>query len=185
MERDILENATILHACRATSAAPTYFEPLQMTFGPKGSQYISKFIDGGLGFNNPVEQLWNQATTVWQGPIDKKVDCLVSIGTGDPVVPDYDEGVQDLGRRLLSLATDSRNTAQRFYELRRYDLGRKRYFRFNVLKGLESIQFGEARQKDRIIEVTKAYLVDDGEVYDKVTDCSTILKRRDCTSAFA
>jgi predicted acylesterase/phospholipase RssA len=42
-----LSRITIWQAARATSAAPTYFE--RLTVGD------DQFVDGGLGYNNPVQ----------------------------------------------------------------------------------------------------------------------------------
>ncbi len=44
---------------RATSAATSFFEPV--TIGPRGRN----FVDGGLGTDSPVEQLWNEAQNIW------------------------------------------------------------------------------------------------------------------------
>jgi predicted acylesterase/phospholipase RssA len=65
----------IWQAARATSAAPTFFEPMRIEHSGVGIGYV----DGGLGSNNPselardeAERIWNQITSC----------CLVSIGTG-------------------------------------------------------------------------------------------------------
>lgn len=47
MDSDPYDSATILQACRATTAAPTYFEPMDIQLGPKRTQYKAIFIDGG------------------------------------------------------------------------------------------------------------------------------------------
>ena len=183
-DSDLYENVTIVQACLATSAAPTYFEPLSVTLGPPKARYTASFVDGGLGYNNPVGQLWNQAAHIFKGPLEGKVQCLVSIGTGEPIIPDYNTGAKDLFKRLQKIATDSRDTADDFYEAHRYDLGRARYFRFNVEQGLENVDLGEIQQKARIIEVTKIYL-GKGRVFDELEDCTERLATRECLSTFA
>ena len=183
-DSDLYENTTIVQACLATSAAPTYFEPLGITLGPPTARYTPQFIDGGLGYNNPVAQLWTQAAHVFNGSLEGKVQCLISIGTGEPSVPDYDTGAVDLFQRLKKIASDSRDIAENFYEAHRYDLGRSKYFRFNVEQGLENVDLGEAQQKSRIIELTKVYL-GRGEVYDKMEDCTAQMATRECLSTFA
>jgi len=67
----------IWEACRATSAATTFFDAIAL--GP----YSEEFVDGGIGANNPILQLWNEAQAVW-GPdsLERNVNCIVSIGTG-------------------------------------------------------------------------------------------------------
>ncbi|GAB1202606.1 hypothetical protein APSETT445_001225 [Aspergillus pseudonomiae] len=70
----LLPNIKIWEAGRATSAAPTYFGPMQV-----GGQ---KLIDGGLGANNPVGWLWNEVLSVYGA--GRPISCFLSIGTGIP-----------------------------------------------------------------------------------------------------
>lgn len=90
----LLPNIKIWEAGRATSAAPTYFGPMQV-----GDQ---KLIDGGLGANNPVGwwvhlsfygttffnaerllfRLWNEVLSVYGA--GRPISCFLSIGTGIP-----------------------------------------------------------------------------------------------------
>jgi hypothetical protein len=57
--RDPLLNAQLRHVCRATSAAPTYFPPVQFSVvdktkePPESREY--HMIDGGIAVNNPVK----------------------------------------------------------------------------------------------------------------------------------
>lgn len=62
--------------------------------------------------------------------------------------------------------------------------GRNRYFRFNVDRGLEDVELGEAQQKGRIIEVTKNWL-NNGRVFDDMEDCAKSIASRECMSVFA
>lgn len=55
---DPLDNAPIKLVCRATTAAPTYFPPVQFTLtdnttAPPVSREFN-LIDGGVAVNNPV-----------------------------------------------------------------------------------------------------------------------------------
>ena len=70
---------TVWEAGRATSAAATFFDPIPI--GPYGEE----FIDGATECNNPIEKLMEEARHVW-GSIDDCLDCIVSIGTGQPPV---------------------------------------------------------------------------------------------------
>jgi uncharacterized protein len=63
---------------RATSAAPTYFEPLQLTWGPHGER---AFIDGGVHSNNPAMCAYVEARKIHPGENDFLV---LSLGTGEP-----------------------------------------------------------------------------------------------------
>src|ERR1700761_9542855 len=77
---DLLDSTTIWQACRATSAATTFFDPIAI--GP----FNEEFVDGALGANNPVKELWNQAQDVWGGQLRGSLICLVSLGTGLPAL---------------------------------------------------------------------------------------------------
>lgn len=84
-----LDNSTltIVEACRATSAAPTWFPHVKL----RGR----KFIDGGVtDYNNPVSLAWREARQMAHKPSDRedqttaKGPCvLLSIGTGKSKPP--------------------------------------------------------------------------------------------------
>lgn len=74
---------------RASTAAPLYFKPVEVTITEKGSGYTEQkglFIDGAVGgFNNPSMQALKLATLPsygfrWQAGHDRML--LVSVGTG-------------------------------------------------------------------------------------------------------
>ena len=96
------DNIPIWQVAQATTAAPTYFD--QITISNK------TFGDGGLGTNNPVEEIFWEVSTM-HGNDSSVVDLLVSIGTGqaDPV-PFYNSGpwkIQSFIDATKALATDS------------------------------------------------------------------------------
>lgn len=51
---DLLNSVKIWEACRATSAATSFFDPIAI--GRYG-----EFVDGATGANNPIRELWIQA----------------------------------------------------------------------------------------------------------------------------
>ncbi|OBT75004.1 hypothetical protein VF21_06307 [Pseudogymnoascus sp. 05NY08] len=69
----------IWQAARAASAAATFFDPIKI-----GSQL---YVDGGTGYNNPIELVLEEAKSIWSNA-PSRIQCLVSIGTG---VPDHDD----------------------------------------------------------------------------------------------
>ncbi len=72
-ERDV----EMWKAARATSAAPTYFEPVKISVGDDGDYY--SLIDGGVYSNNPAMCAYVEAKTLWPGD-----DIyVVSLGTGE------------------------------------------------------------------------------------------------------
>jgi hypothetical protein len=69
-------SAKIWEACRASSAAPLYFNPMKID--------DSLYMDGGLGRNNPARLAWNEAKWMSnrKSPHSREVRALLSIGTG-------------------------------------------------------------------------------------------------------
>jgi len=152
-------NVLIANVARATTAAPTYFQHANL----RGE----RFIDGGIGYNNPswtafseVTEMHQQHRQNWrsahqiveQSPttdLEKRsaVGVLVSIGTGKP------RPARLIGRAGLSryvdyirltreMATDSERTHRSMVE-RIADIRDTHYYRFNVPTGLEDIKLDE------------------------------------------
>jgi patatin-like phospholipase/acyl hydrolase len=71
-------NPFMREVARATSAAPTYFEPLHLKVGSLGNR---AFIDGGVHSNNPAMCAYVEARKIHPEENDFLV---VSLGTGEP-----------------------------------------------------------------------------------------------------
>jgi patatin-like phospholipase/acyl hydrolase len=56
---DLLNRITIWKVCRATSAASTFFDPIAV------GRFGEEIVDGAMGANNPVREVWDQAQLVW------------------------------------------------------------------------------------------------------------------------
>jgi hypothetical protein len=67
-------------AARATSAAPTYFEPARLEPFP-GERRPHALIDGGVFANDPAVSAYAEALDLWGDDVEIQV---VSIGTGQP-----------------------------------------------------------------------------------------------------
>jgi predicted acylesterase/phospholipase RssA len=69
---DLVNSVRIWEACRATSAATSFFDPIAV------GRFGEEFVDGATGANNPVRELWDQAQLAW-GPelLESKVKCLM------------------------------------------------------------------------------------------------------------
>ena len=175
---DLLHSARIWEVARATSAAPSFFDPIQI--GPFGEG----FSDGGTGANNPVHTVWNEAQHAFvpEGQIlEGNLKCLVSIGTGKPSLQAFGNKLQTVAHTLIKMATDTQNTADSFYSAHR-ELGlRGHYFRFNVDQGLEGIGLEDAAQAATIMAATRNYL-DSTELQRQMQECGKKLKagRRGC-----
>ncbi|PSN69016.1 FabD/lysophospholipase-like protein, partial [Corynespora cassiicola Philippines] len=147
------DNIPIWQVAQATTAAPTYFD--QITISNK------TFGDGGLGTNNPVEEIFWEVSTM-HGNDSSVVDLLVSIGTGqaDPV-PFYNSGpwkIQSFINATKALATDSEKKHE-YMEALLENTGLSEhmmYQRFNVQreKGLKNMKLDEWKEKGKY-RVTK------------------------------
>ncbi|KAF8330802.1 uncharacterized protein EI90DRAFT_3124019 [Cantharellus anzutake] len=118
----------IWEAARATSAAPTIFEEVRVG--------RHTFVDGGLGFNNPVQELVNEAFFLYGAT--RPIGCITSIGTGlgknVPLHPISVIGFKHFVRGLVSVASGCERSHERMIanSLRLPPVGEQKYFRFNV-----------------------------------------------------
>lgn len=150
-------NCEIWEAARATSAAPTFFSAIEI--GPTGSKI--RYVDAGLGYNNPVKQVVAEAATHFGS--DARVTCVVSIGTGQRKISSYDKpglvqnaAPTNLAHTLGSIATDCETTAEDMHKRCRNSPGI--YYRLNVNRGLDAIQLDEWKRLPDVTEHTKNYL---------------------------
>jgi predicted acylesterase/phospholipase RssA len=129
---DLLNSTKIWEACRATSAASSFFDPIGI------GRYDEEFLDGGTGANNPVWEIWNQAQMMYgPEPLEDNLDFLVSIGTGVPSVKAFRDDVLHITQTLIAMATETEQTAERFRQNKAHLDEDGRYYRFNVSRGLE------------------------------------------------
>lgn len=168
--------ATICEAVRATSAATSFFDPV--TIGPRKR----KFVDGALGANNPVEQLWNEAQNIWcqkKGvELSALMKCFVSIGTGNPgTKPIATRALKLFTETLVRISTQTEDTAKVFIERHRSLYEGKRYFRFNVRQGLQDIGLEEYKAVALIDAATAEYM-DQQETKSAAQDCAMNLKQK-------
>jgi predicted acylesterase/phospholipase RssA len=165
--------ATICQAARATSAATTFFEPVSI-----GAR---KFADGGLGANNPVDEVECEASDIWcENTADLKplVKCFISIGTGNPGKREMEDNLlKFVSKTLPELATQTEHTEKRFIAKWRQHYGSKRYFRFNVDQGLQDVGLAEYQEQGLIESATEGYL-DHQKVVFQVRDCVENLKSK-------
>lgn len=174
-------DCTIWQAARATSAAPTFFKPIEI-------EYV-QYVDGGVGHNNPAELAIHEAHKIWPG---RPIGCLVSIGTGleDAIqLGDGTEGGKGWKRAFLAtispstefeievaewcvdLLTSSEKT-NRDLKFRADRLGiRDHYFRFNVPQGMSKIGLEDWKRSNDMISLAKTYML-----YDVVAEKEAVGK---------
>ncbi|KAF2008315.1 FabD/lysophospholipase-like protein, partial [Aaosphaeria arxii CBS 175.79] len=163
---DLLNSVKIWEACRATSAASSFFDPIAV------GRYKEEFLDGGTGANNPIMEVWNQAQLLWgPEPLEGKVRCVVSIGTGVPSLKPFDDDVLHIGGTLVAMATETEQTAERFRRDKAYLDDSNRYFRFNVAHGLEEVALDKSDKKKEVAAATRRYMTSQ-EVYKQMQTCA-------------
>ncbi|KIH94168.1 hypothetical protein SPBR_05564 [Sporothrix brasiliensis 5110] len=146
-------DCTIWEASRATSAAPAYFDAIAI--GESGEEEV--YVDGGLGYNNPIEQVLEEARRQFPR---RKVACIVSIGAGlarEIRFPDTPKtNWSNLVHALKKMATESDTTAERVQA--RYREAHDTYFRFSVDRGLDNIDLAECEKISNVRTYTTGYM---------------------------
>lgn len=132
-------------------------------------------MDGALGANNPIYDLWNQAQDVW-GPDEllQKLQCIVSIGTGVPSLKPVSDDALGIMKTLKELATETDKTAQQFHRDKAILYNEKRYYRFNVDQGLQDVGLEESKKKKVIVAATRNYVTSQ-TVFGQMQDCAQSL----------
>jgi predicted acylesterase/phospholipase RssA len=154
-------NCAIWEAARATTAAPRFFKEIHIA-GPGGIE--ERFIDGGIGCNNPVKEVMHEARLLFGD--DRRIATLVSIGTGEPgpiglATPDIFQRLLPtaLIRLLADTASNCQSTADDIQRLfaNLPDI----YFRYNVPNGAGMVSLEEWKKISDIVTHTKSYVQDE------------------------
>ena len=126
-------------ASSCTSAAPTFFKRIEI--GRK-----QRFIDGGLGRNNPSQVVLEEAEALFTSA--RHIGCLVSIGTGQADVieikkPGLFQQIipTDVIEALNGITTDCEATHEAMS--RRFAKLENTYFRLNVEHGMQGIELSK------------------------------------------
>jgi hypothetical protein len=171
---DLLNSVKIWEVCRATSAASSFFDPIAI------GRFGEEFVDGATGANNPVRDVWDQAQLVWgPEPLEGKIKCLVSIGTGVPSLKPFKDDVMHIGATLVAIATETEQTAERFRREKTLLDSTGRYYRFNVVRGLEDIGLEESKKVKEMAGATRKY-IGSQDVYKQMQACAGNIAGRAC-----
>ncbi|KAG9104788.1 hypothetical protein FRC06_009257 [Ceratobasidium sp. 370] len=158
------DTCEIWEAGRATSAAPSYFPPIEL-MDERGQ--LAMYIDGGLGYNNPSKELLNEAREVF-GP-NHPIGCFISIGTGR----DKNVAVNDVRRAMypaygafkaVALSSEKAHWEMEQYFARQTNV----YFRFNAGTRLigangdedfvQAVALEDWQKMERVEELTQEYI---------------------------
>lgn len=124
------ENFLMKEVGRATSAAPTYFEPLKLN--KSGSSDYYALVDGGVFANNPALYAYAEAKRTYK---DANDFLIVSLGTGElaPRMP-YDKaktwGLVEWAQPILSVVFDGVSDA--VHSQLQQLISEDRYYRFQT-----------------------------------------------------
>jgi predicted acylesterase/phospholipase RssA len=158
----LFDECQVWEACRATSAATTFFDPIRI--GPYGQE----FADGGVIYNNPVGLVHREASATWPDRMDNAM--VVSIGTGSSPGGSFRGNIKNIIEAMKSIVTQTERTADDFYRSHDIMAAKNRIFRFNVFHGLADIGLEEWKEKEKMANSTQTYL-EKGEVLQKIKLC--------------
>jgi Patatin-like phospholipase len=178
-------HASIWQAGRATSAAPTFFAPIEIDDVLYG--------DGGTGWNNPTKEAIAEADNIWP---DRPIGIIISIGTGlEKALELKDEPTQLTSLAKLFLENTSPKNAFKLavaeYAVRcltscemvdreiaerpdRHVLDGN-YFRLNVPQGMGAIGLAEWDKLKQMIALTNRYM-DHGEMRQRKRKMANLLQ---------
>ena len=169
----LLRTTKIWEAGRAISAASSFFDPI--TIG----DFEESFIDGATGTNNPVYEVWNKAQDIWPSrSLKDKIKCLVLIGTGIPSLTPFKDDIISISQSLLAIATETEKTAERFSRDKSRLNNMGRYYRFNILKGLEDIGLENLKRKNTIVAAIDQYIKSQA-VFKQMKACADSMSGRE------
>ena len=141
---DLAHDIPIWEVARATSAAPSYFEPAKID----GLAYL----DGGFGANNPGQEIDREVRRMNNNSVNA-IGILISIGTG----LDDDAGriIDKIGlprylnylKFMKKCATDAEKTHEYLLDLTKY---RTSYHRLNVEKGIGCMKLDEWKTRGKL-----------------------------------
>lgn len=118
---------------------------------------VELYVDGGLGYNNPVSLLLLDARDIFP---KRRIEALVSLGTGVKQASQVDNKLLSLARKVAEMATDATQQAENFRNFlwsTDKDLYRA-YFRFDTSGEISHIPLQEWRMLAAISQRTRAWL---------------------------
>jgi predicted acylesterase/phospholipase RssA len=162
----LYDECKIWEACRATSAATTFFDPIKI--GP----FDQEFADGAIIYNNPIQLVHQEAKSLWPG----EDLLLVSIGTGSAPGGSFTGNIKNIVEAMKSIVTQTERTANDFFLSHQDMVEKQTLFRFNVYHGLAGVGLEEWKEKAKMADATQVYLMN-GETRQKVRGCITSLSK--------
>ncbi|PVH79912.1 FabD/lysophospholipase-like protein [Cadophora sp. DSE1049] len=148
----LLGDVKIWEAARATASAPTFFDPIEISC----NGFTETFVDGALGHNNPVNQLWMEAEEEFGGPLESKIQCILSLGTGRPALKEVGSSMKGFGKTLLAITVETQRTAVTFHKMHKGLADNGGYFRFDP-PDLQEVGLDESKKRGLIQQRCRVY----------------------------
>lgn len=152
-----LKDCKVWEAARATTAAPLNFKPMTIQRDDNKRTYV----DAGLGYNNPVEQLLDEACSVFHR--ERTLGALVSLGAGtrqmslaNPGEANFASYWASVAGALKSEVTDSERAHRRVEA--RFKRCPDAYYRFNVPDAADEVKLAEWKKMGELKDMTMAYI---------------------------
>jgi len=116
------------------------------------------FIDGGMGRNNPINQVLEEAKLMFPG---RHIDCIVSLGTGQAKtiqIPGKRERSlsHEVIKAMKNMAIDCEASAQD--ATRHFEHTPGVYRRFNVDQGMQDVGLEQWEKLDEVRSHTEQYM---------------------------
>ena len=157
---------------RATSAAPTFFEPLQL----KHKNKKIALVDGGVFVNNPAVSAYAEAVRIYP---EEKEFIIISLGTGQLTRPIHYEDAKDWGmvkwvRPVIDVVLDGVSDAVD-YQMEKI-LG-KNFYRFQTELDIANDDMDDAsRANIEALKMEAGQVLSDKDNQKKLRELYKILK---------
>ncbi|RYP36266.1 hypothetical protein DL767_003419 [Monosporascus sp. MG133] len=149
---DLFDEVKIWEVCRATAAASTFFDPIKV------GKHKLEFLDGATRANNPINELWKEAEEAFGEDFSRRIQCLVSIGTGQSGKRMVGKTAVQVVGTLKHLATETQVVYDEFKYSHRELSENEKLYRFNVMSGLEDVGLEDASSQDVVAQMTMSYM---------------------------
>lgn len=129
--------------------------------------------DGALHNNNPITELINEA-----GILDasRQIGCVVSIGTGRTDKLPVGTKMHEVAKNCVQIALDCHEASIRFLQQveGKKLLNAARYYRFDVVRRMETVSLEDCEKLDDIDEFVFEYMRDP-DVQMRLRNCARLL----------
>ena len=157
----------IWQAALATSAASAFFDSITVR------ESSEKYDDGAEVMENATSEVWSEAQCIWPwAPLEAKINCLLSIGTGIPSLGTFTNDLVSIALNLPTITSEPGEIPERF---RLKETGS--YYRFNVIAGIEHIRLDRLGVTDDITAATDRY-IDSWIVFAQLKACGKRLSEK-------